>query len=286
MIAPVQSPPVTWKPPSDFLQLQGDLWRSSSVSPVFYPEAGNEACFQVEDSSYWFRHRMDCLLAAVRHFPPAGTLYDIGGGNGYIALALQSAGVQVALVEPGPGARNALRRGVRHVIQATMEDARFHLHSLPAAGAFDVVEHIADDKAFLLGIHERLAPGGRFYCTVPALPALWSEDDIHAGHFRRYTRRSLCAALAGAGFTVEFATYFFAWLTLPVLAFRALPSQLHLTKRAGIGSPATIRSDHRLPTRLAGLVGHTQAWELDRLHALRPISFGSSLLCVARANRS
>ena len=140
---------------------------------------------------------MACIHAVIRLFPPAGTLYDIGGGNGFVALKLQSAGMDVALVEPGAGARNAFRRGVRNVIQATMEDARFHPHSLPAAAAFDVIEHIADDVAFLRGIRERLVAGGRFYCTVPAIPALWSEDDVHAGHFRRYNRRTLDAAMAG-----------------------------------------------------------------------------------------
>jgi len=262
------------------------LWQANSVSPVSYPDAGNEFCFQVEDTSYWFRHRMDCLLTAIRHFPPAGTFFDIGGGNGFVALALQSAGLEVALVEPGAGAGNALRRGVRAVIHATLDDARFHPHSLPAAGAFDVIEHIPDEVAFLRGIRERLVPGGRFYCTVPAFPFLWSDEDVHAGHFRRYTHRTLCAALGQAGFTVEFATYFFAWLTLPVFAFRSLPSRLRMQNKTVIGSPKALQSDHRLPTALAGLVGQTQAWELDRLRAQRPLPFGTSLLCVARANRS
>lgn len=282
----VQPQPAAWQPPSDFLQLQGGMWHSASVSPVSYPDTGNEACFQVEDGSYWFRHRMDCLLTAVLHFPPAGTFYDIGGGNGFVALALQSAGVEVALVEPGSGARNALRRGVRHVIHSTMEGARFHLHSLPAAGAFDVVEHVEDDGAFLRSIHERLAHGGRFYCTVPALPLLWSEDDVHAGHFRRYTRRTLCATLSEAGFTVEFASYFFAWLTAPVAMFRSLPSRLHLANRRGIGTSASFQAEHHLPAALAGLVGRAQTWELDRVRARRPLPFGTSLLCVARANHS
>jgi len=286
MAPPAESTPVAWQPPSNSLLWQDGLWRSATVSPVSYPDVANEVCFQVEDGSYWFRHRMDCLLATFGHFPPAGTIYDIGGGNGFVALALQTAGREVALLEPGSGARNALRRGVRHVIQATLEDACFRGHSLPAAGAFDVIEHIADDAAFLRNIREQLIPGGRFYCTVPAAASLWSEADLQAGHYRRYSRRTLGATLAQAGFTVEFASYFFAWLTLPIAVLRALPSRLGLRNQAFAGNPAAIPAEHRLPTRFTGLVSRAQAWELDRLRTRRPLPFGTSLLCVARANDS
>jgi SAM-dependent methyltransferase len=266
--------------------LREGLWQARQVTAVSYPEEGNDVCFQVEDDSYWFRHRLDCIRTVLGQFPPAGTLYDIGGGNGYVATALQADGRDVALVEPGPGARNALRRGVRKVIHATMDDARFTPHSLPAAGAFDVIEHIADDGTFLRSIRERLVPGGRFYLTVPAFPFLWSEQDVHAGHFRRYSPRTLSRALHEAGFMVEFISPFFLWLTAPVWLLRALPSRLHLKDRAAVGTPAAIRSDHHLPALLAGPVHRTHAWELTRLQARRPLPFGTSLLCVARTKGS
>ena len=286
MTPPVQPPPVTWRPPSDHLRLRDGLWRAESVSPVAYPEAGNEICYQVEDESYWFRHRMDCIRAVVRQFPPAGTLYDIGGGNGYVAAALQAENWNVALVEPGNGARNALRRGVGQVIWATLEDARLYPQSLPAAGAFDVLEHISDDLAFLRRIRASLRPGGRFYCTVPAFPALWSDEDVHAGHSRRYTRQTIIQTLNTAGFTVEFSSYFFAWLTLPVFLLRALPTRLRLGNKTAVRTSETLRADHHLPALLSGLVGHAHEWELARLRARRPLPFGSSLLCVAHANLS
>lgn len=286
--SPSLSPPGpgAWHPPSSQLEWHDGLWRARTATPISYPDEGNESCFQVEDTSYWFQHRLNCLRAVIDHFPPDGMLLDIGGGNGFVAAALQDTGMKVALIEPGGGARNALRRGVRHVIQATLEDACFHPHSWPAAGAFDVVEHIADDVAFLCAVRQQLVPGGRFYCTVPAFPALWSEEDVHAGHFRRYDRRMLTTALQTAGFTVEFTTYFFTWLTAPVYLFRALPSQLRLKDKAAVGTPAALQADHRLPALLSGLVAQTHAWELARVRTLRPLPFGTSLLCVARANRS
>ncbi|MDA7629059.1 hypothetical protein N8843_10560, partial [Verrucomicrobia bacterium] len=65
------------------------------------------------------------------------------------------------LVEPGPaGAMNANHRGVKTVIQSTLEDAGFAPDSLPSAGLFDVVEHIDNDVDFLRLIHSYLQPQG------------------------------------------------------------------------------------------------------------------------------
>ena len=271
----------SWRPPSDMLVYRGGTWVTGSASPVSYPDWGNDFCSQVEETSFWFRHRTACILESVRQFPPGGTLFDIGGGNGLVASALQAAGTGVALVEPGSGARNAVRRGIVRVVESTFEDARFHPQSLPAAGAFDVVEHTRDDLGFLAGIRNGLVPGGRLYCTVPALPVLWSSEDVRAGHFRRYTRSTLVGTLRMAGFDVEFASYFFSWLGLPVFFRRAVP--YWFGRKAGIGTSGADPGEHRLPAALSAMVDRVDAWELGRIRAKRPIPHGTSLLCVARA---
>lgn len=272
-----------WRPPSVALQKQDGLWRPHAVSSVSYPEEGNDVCFQIEDDSYWFAHRNECILTAINHFPFSGTFYDIGGGNGFVALGLQNAGLEVALIEPGNGARNAVKRGLKNVVQAALGDAAFQPNSLDAAGAFDVVEHIKDDAAFLTSIRQLLRPGGRFYCTVPAMNALWSDEDIHAGHYRRYSKSSLAEVMVKAGFEVEFLTSCFAWLTLPVFVFRALPYRVRGSRAAFRGKVEAVQADHRLPGAITGIVRALHAMELTRLRRATSIRFGTSLLCVARA---
>jgi hypothetical protein len=44
------------------------------------------------------------------------------------------------------------------VVKATFDAASFRKCSIPAVGAFDVVEHLADDSAFFRGVHEKLVP--------------------------------------------------------------------------------------------------------------------------------
>src|SRR5205814_2961911 len=108
------------------------IWIARSARKVSYPEEGNEDCFQIEDDSFWFRHRNLAILEVMRQFPPSGAVFDIGGGNGFVARAIEAAGYSTVLVEPGTGAFNARARGLSTVIQATLEDAKFRNGSLPA----------------------------------------------------------------------------------------------------------------------------------------------------------
>ena len=124
---------------------------------VSYPKDGNDNCFEIEENSFWFRHRNNCIIEMIRNYPPNGNgpIFDVGGGNGYVAKGLLEAGLEVVLVEPGPaGAINAKKRGIPHVICATTHTAQFKPGSIPAIGVFDVVEHIEDDIGFLKHLWE------------------------------------------------------------------------------------------------------------------------------------
>jgi SAM-dependent methyltransferase len=91
-----------------------------------------------------------------------------------------------------------------------------------AAARFDtilcinVLEHIERDDLALRNMAEILRPaGGRVFLFVPAHPFLYGSPDVMAGHFRRYTRSSLGAALRHAGFSVRRAYYFNGLGALP-----------------------------------------------------------------------
>ncbi len=172
------------------LQLGNDgIWYSSNTEDISYPSDGNDACFAIEENSFWFKHRNNCIASVVKSYPPKsnGTIFDIGGGNGFVSLGLANSGFNVVLVEPGKfGASNTKKRGLSNVICATTDTAKFNPHSLPAVGLFDVMEHIEDDLNFLKSIKELMKKNARLYVTVPSYSFLWSAEDVFAGHFRRY----------------------------------------------------------------------------------------------------
>lgn len=269
------------------IELRSDgLWSARTTSGVSYPEDGNQNCFAIEDSSFWFRHRNACIVELLKRFPPEGTFFDIGGGNGYVAQAIQDAGWEVVLVEPGhAGAKNARKRGIRQVVQATLEDAHFQPATLSAVGLFDVIEHVEDDRKFLQKIHGFLKANGRIYITVPAFQTLWSHEDEEAGHWRRYTLRSLSDALIASGFQIEFSTYIFRFLPLGILLLRVLPFRLGITSKRT--AEERMRTDHQVRGKLQtkALVYLTQR-ELWKLASRRTSHMGGSCLVVARANSS
>ena len=256
------------------------IWVARSQAEISYPSEGNEACFAVEDTSFWFRHRNNVISHLVKEIAPENTFFDIGGGNGCVSGAVQQAGIDVVLVEPGPeGARNALNRGVKTVVQSTLEDAGFSPGSLPSIGLFDVLEHIQDDDGFLQAIHRNLATNGRLFMTVPAYDFLWSVDDDHAGHFRRYTTKSLSKRLESAGFEITYCTYLFSFLVPPILLMRSLPSRLGLRKSI---TATTTQKEHSAARGSTGvLMGKCLDWELNQIKKRKQIAIGSSCLAVA-----
>ena len=264
-------------------QREDDIWVARHQRDVSYPEEGNEACFAVEDTSFWFRHRNSVISELVNRTSPSDVFFDIGGGNGCVSNALQAAGREVVLVEPGPtGALNAKKRGVRTVIQSTLEDAGFADESLPSAGLFDVVEHIEDDAGFMRLIHSYLQPNGTLYITVPAYQFLWSNDDVRAGHFRRYTIKTLSSLLRECGFEVEYCSYLFSFLVPPLFLLRSVPSRTGFRKSV---SHATTKKEHTAGTGLVGsVVQRLLNAELDRVREGRRIPIGTSCIAVARSN--
>lgn len=265
---------------TNLIQTSNGVWVARHNREVSYPAEGNNSCFAVEDTSFWFRHRNAVISHLVRHYTPSATFFDIGGGNGCVSNALQSSGIDAVLVEPGPaGALNAKKRGVRTVVQSTLEDAGFAPNSIPSAGLFDVIEHIENDLDFLRMVHNSVRPHGTVYITVPAYKFLWSHDDERAGHFRRYTVQSLSSVLSEAGFEVRYATYLFAFLVPPIFLFRTIPSWVGARKSI---SSATRQNEHS--TGKGIMHAALQKWlgaELRCVMKRKKIAIGSSCIAVA-----
>jgi SAM-dependent methyltransferase len=275
----------------DLAQISGGLrrgeqgiWEPLAGDPTHqlsFPTGGHAECLQIEDGSFWFRHRNACLLEIVRRFPPAGAIFELGAGNGFVAAAFEQAGFPCVAVEPGvEGAHNARSRGVQTVVCSTLEAASFRPGSLPAVGLFDVVEHIEQDGPFLTEVVRALAPGGHLYVTVPAYRWLWSDEDRIAGHHRRYTLGRIRGDLVRAGLAVEYATYFFMPLVLPVFLMRTIAGRL---RRSG-GEPASHAVQQHRPAAggLTAAITAALGLELRWLRRGNRVPIGTSCLLVAR----
>lgn len=254
------------------------IWYAKKSTPISYPENANDVFYDIEEHSFWFKHRNNCIAELIKKFPFDGAFFDIGGGNGYVAKGIQSIGVETILVEPGEkGCSNARRRNINNVVCSTIEDAGFEKNSMPAIGVFDVVEHFKDDVGLLRTLHSYLQQDGLIFITVPAFNFLWSNEDDYAGHFNRYTIPSLTKKLETVGFKVVYDTYIFSILPLPVFLLRSIPSKLGLRKESDYESaqPGEHKSENPILTKIWN-------WELKKIQKGGKIPIGGSCLVVAR----
>lgn len=258
------------------------IWHALRQEAVSYPQEGHNGCFQVEDGSFWFRHRNHCIAAMIRRNPPPpGAFLDIGGGNGFVAQRLRAEGLDVVLLEPGPtGASNAkCARGLENVVCATIEDARFEPGSFASIGMFDVIEHIDDDRGFLRAATQLIPVGGMAYFSVPCHPWLWSRADVVSGHFRRHTTATLRALLAG-DYDIAYISPYFRPLVVPQLLLRALPYRLGFRRRKGV---LDAESEHGTSGGAATrALSRLLAGEIDNVREGRAMRFGASALVAAR----
>jgi SAM-dependent methyltransferase len=212
---------------SDYASYDNGLWLCPDDKPASYPPNVAFELEKIESKSPWFRKRSEVILHTLHRHGTPSVLWEIGAGNGSVSQHLMDAGISVVVIEPGfHAANNCVKRKLMDVVCGTLDQLLLPDGVLSAVGLFDVLEHIPEPEFLLQEIHRCLRPSGKFVLTVPASPALWSEQDECAGHFRRYTKRSLIKSVRAAGFVPIEVQYFFSLLWLPLWIARALPFRL------------------------------------------------------------
>ncbi len=258
------------------------IWCSSFLSPVSYPEIGNQNTVQFENTSFWYRHRNECIVQAINNYPPIEhTILEIGGGNGFVSSELEKNKYSVIMLEPDTaGIKNAQARNIKNLINSSYDDACFIEASIPSIGLFDVLEHIENDTDFLCSVFQNLKPGGRLYLTVPSYNFLFSEEDVHDRHFRRYTLSELSKKLVASKFDVEYATYFFSPLPLPIFLFRTLPTLIGIKRAESVDVYA---KEHKVRSGIfEKALNFIWKWEKNAVQRKKRMSFGGSILIVAK----
>jgi SAM-dependent methyltransferase len=145
---------------------------------------------------------------------------EVGAGIGTFARSLLShtSLSELVLVEPGGNLVPLLQRRFAAELRVKIVHGYFQCLAAPATAdsivAVNVLEHIAEDQAFLDDAHEALTPGGTLLLLVPALPWIYGSLDQAFGHYRRYTKTSLVGKLYAAGFGIIRLSY----LNLPGIA--------------------------------------------------------------------
>lgn len=179
-----------------------------------------EKLYEFEKKNFWFKNRARLITQQIKHnFLFSQSFLEIGCGNGLICEAvLKKFNFDVYGSE-------ILVKGLSLAKKRAPDAEFFQMDALSIPfentfdiiGAFDVLEHIERDDIALSQIHKALAPGGGLILTVPQHKFLWSKQDEHANHVRRYSRKELIDKVKVAGFEIVRVTSFVS-LLFPLMA--------------------------------------------------------------------
>jgi SAM-dependent methyltransferase len=163
---------------------------------------------------FWVRHRFKVFESIYRKIRSQGLAYpprtaDIGCGCGLLQRQL---GARYGWTVDGYDLNQAAlikSIAVDHpVVFYDINERHEELRELyDIIFLFDVIEHLDDESMFLESVKFHLKPNGILVVNVPAGQWLFSRYDEVAGHFRRYTRKSLNNVLGQAGFATIISTY-------------------------------------------------------------------------------
>jgi SAM-dependent methyltransferase len=106
-------------------------------------------------------------------------------------------------VDLSPKALEALRRREGRCTAGTAEALPFPEEIFDLICAFEIVEHVPNDRAVLQEISRVLKRGERFIFSVPLHMEYWTRHDELAGHVRRYHPGELESLLAEHGLSIE-----------------------------------------------------------------------------------
>lgn len=131
---------------------------------------------------------------------------EIGSGLGDYALEWATHLTRFTATEADPERLIALKE--RLAVEPKIEVREMLLPNVErgdysAAVSYNVLEHIEDHIGALRSMRDLVRPGGAIVLIVPAFEFAMSPADIATGHVRRYTKRTMRAALTEAGLRIE-----------------------------------------------------------------------------------
>ena len=141
----------------------------------------------------------------VRHLLPAdaGSVVEVGCGQGAVGYRLAARANSYLGLEPDEQShavaaarlarlgRGAVRRGGIEALGAT--------ETFDLLCAFEVIEHIEDDRGALAAWLRHVRPRGHVLLSTPAYQSRFGVSDETVGHFRRYEPEQLAELLTTSG---------------------------------------------------------------------------------------
>jgi SAM-dependent methyltransferase len=195
------------------------------------------------------RLRRDVIRPIIARVSPTSTL-EVGVGQGAISA-------RIASMTSESYVGFELDKDSFDRAKPRIEAAGGTVHNLSMAAAapapaqllcaFEVLEHIEDDRAALEEWHEYIQPGGCVLLSVPAHQHRFGPMDEHAGHRRRYSPTGLGDLVRSIGMTDITTTLYGAPLgyALEAVRNRIDARRMDAASRAGLSKEALTAASGR-----------------------------------------
>lgn len=258
----------------------------SSYNPAHFAQLAS-----IERNHFWFRHRNHVIATAVAQsvasLPHGYRVLEVGCGTGNVLKTLSttcSRGTVIGMDLYREGLEFARGNSGCPLLQADLEASPF-VEAFDVVGAFDVIEHLPDDRAVLRCLRSMLKPGGTLILTVPAHAVLWSYFDEASHHCRRYEVPELEGKLRESGYELSYVSEFMASLFPLMWVGRRLAALFHSGSRCNPGQ--CYEMAHR-ELRIVPVVNEVLYFLLSQERRLaarrRRWPFGTSILAIAKKN--
>ncbi|MDI6786233.1 MAG: class I SAM-dependent methyltransferase [bacterium] len=163
----------------------------------------------------------DWVYNSFSHFIKKGIVLEVGSGHGKYSKKIIADVTELIVSDIDPNAIENMKNEL---------SAYDNIHCLVMNGVqkdqlnknvdniilINVLEHIEDDNRLIKQSCECLNPEGKLIIFIPAFEMLYSHLDKQAGHYRRYTKKSILRLLID-DFEIEYMKFFnaigfFGWL--------------------------------------------------------------------------
>jgi SAM-dependent methyltransferase len=202
------------------------------------------------------QYMLYCVDRFIERYDLHGPFLEIGCGKGEVSAHLARKGWTGAAIDFSDSAIAEARRNLAPFpgVGVLRQDLAEVKGRYACIIMWDVLEHIADDRAALRAVERLLLPAGQLLLAVPSNPREWRWDDDFYGHYRRYSVADLSDRLIAAGMQPQVFWDF----TYPLFwAMRRIYTRI---KRAPPGA-----ADKNAATRASAT---TNAWDLPLVSML------------------
>lgn len=176
----------------------------------------------------WYRNSR--IIQEITTRIRSGKILDFGCGSGIMLARLAQTGAYTLVgIDISPANIRYIKRKYDNYPNMTAQVGSFtslsEFSNLAAIICGETLEHMQNDVAVVKHFARALAPGGYVVVSVPAHQSRWTDIDVYAGHYRRYSKEQLAQLFLDQGFTIERCYYWGfplgwlwdRWISYPVL---------------------------------------------------------------------